>query len=270
MKWDAFEQISAPRAWRENARALAEQPLPQKQKRPVPARFAGIAACLCVAAVGTAAAAALIWGTPVLITLPDETHYLVQTDVTHLSPEEYTPALCDALAALDPDDPNSGNNLYQDSWASCGEFLGLDLLGHPWLDYDYDWSGSGHDMTPDAQVAHPFYANVAGADGLLQWAEVRASRRVDGVEFALGATVYGEDYSSDIPTMGEGLDAPGQTYQMACGLEAQIVTSQEEPLTMVYFATDHVQYLLTAPIGVEGGDLVREFLDPFYATGNHT
>ena len=98
MKWDAFEQISAPRAWRENARALAEQPLPQKQKRPVPARFAGIAACLCVAAVGTAAAAALIWGTPVLITLPDETHYLVQTDVTHLSPEEYTPALCDALA----------------------------------------------------------------------------------------------------------------------------------------------------------------------------
>ena len=125
-------------------------------------------------------------------------------------------------------------------------------------------------MTPDNAVDHPFYANVTGADGHLQWAEVRASRRVDGVEFSLGASIYGEGYPSDIPTMAEGWDAPGQSYQMACGLEAQIVTSQKEPLTQVYFATEHVQYWLTATVGEEGGGLVREYLDQFYAIGDNT
>ena len=223
MKWDAFDDIRTPAAWLDQAKELTETPRRRRRTWSPRAKGALLAACLCAAVVGTAFAAALIWGTPVTIILPDETNYLVQADITHLSPEEYSPAIQSALAALDPDDPNSGNNLYQDSWADCADFLGFDLLGHPWLDYGYDWSGSGHDMTPDNAVDHPFYANVTGADGHLQWAEVRASRRVDGVEFSLGASIYGEGYPSDIPTMAEGWDAPGQSYQMACGLDAQIV-----------------------------------------------
>ena len=270
MKWDAYDDIRTPAAWLDQAKELTETPRSRRRTWSPRAKGALLAACLCAAVVGTAFAAALIWGTPVTIILPDETNYLVQADITHLSPEEYSPAIQSALAALDPDDPNSGNNLYQDSWADCADFLGFDLLGHPWLDYGYDWSGSGHDMTPDNAVDHPFYANVTGADGHLQWAEVRASRRVDGVEFSLGASIYGEGYPSDIPTMAEGWDAPGQSYQMACGLEAQIVTSQKEPLTQVYFATEHVQYWLTATVGEEGGGLVREYLDQFYAIGDNT
>lgn len=83
MKWDAFEQISAPRAWRENARALAEQPTMYHRNRISPkVKGALIALCLCVAAVGTVFASETLWGffarTPIRDNISTGYRYSVQ------------------------------------------------------------------------------------------------------------------------------------------------------------------------------------------------
>ena len=88
MKWDAFDDICPPAAWLDQAKELIETPRRRRRTWSPRTKGALLAVCLCAAVVGTAFAAALIWGTPVTIILPDETNYLVQADITHLSPEE--------------------------------------------------------------------------------------------------------------------------------------------------------------------------------------
>lgn len=269
MRWEAFDEIRTPQGWLEQARTLKTKDCPNRSIRSRISKMALAVACLCFMVVGTAFAAEILWGVPVSIFRPDETdsgYYIIETDVKHLTPDEYSGQIRAALAALDPDDPNSGNNLYQDSWADCADFLGIPLLMHPWMDMEFDWSNSGHDLTPDENVPNPFRTDIMEEDGHLLFADAHAFRRIDGIEFSLSATVYGE-MDSSLPSTQQG-ESWDQAYTMSCGLNARILTFEEDCLTLTYFATEHVQYQLISTCGPEGAELVREFLDGFYATGD--
>lgn len=261
MKWEAFDDIKTPAGWTAAAKTVEQN---TGRRRPVrPVRAALIAACVCLVLAGTAVAAGKLWGIPVTLFTPSEWENTVIVDTAelrHLTASEYSEPIREAIASLGADSFHT-EDIPQPDWAACEEFLGVALLKHPWLNADVSQTG-GHTITREPQVTLPYAAGVWSENGSLQSAYAQAILRADGVELVLTASIYGEA-DTEQPILWDSREGSIETYDMACGLTASILTSDSEGLTIVYFATDTVQYRLAAACGTESAALIHEFLDGF-------
>lgn len=280
MKWDAFDDIRTPAAWLDQAKELIETPCRRRQTWSPRAKGALIAACLCVAVVGTVVAAER--GLLVQIVRGDDSlsqylgydvagRYEVMTS-ERIPAESFSTAAREA-AAGEAASPSPGYAF--SSWEDAEAFLGLNLMDNPMLD-------SGDLKTTVMSMEQEF---VSGRCIVRLWSEpeteelyyvaVNGTFDTELADVEVLATITTENAPDGI-SMGyllafdetELAEAEPQAYVTASGTEAIILQDTNEQRTYVaYLTVDHVLFQLNIDSVYIGDDAaltkLKDILDHF-------
>ena len=244
MKWDAFDDIRTPAAWLDQARELTETPRRRRTWSPR-AKGALIAACLCVAVVGTTVATQSIWNTPIQLEIAGlDLESVTPEFPTPIQASEYSDYIQNKMEVQAPNAVPSEDPA--ENWAECNERFGGMLL-----DTSYPMEQYTTSVRTD-ENGDLWYASVMS--------EIGTS---DDSVINLDAQVYGES--------GAGIEwefrmFPGDynistdTYVTANGFETTILVGSKEerpiedsedisPATATvyaFFTYDHVFYTIHA------------------------
>ena len=280
MKWEAFDHIRAPQAWLDQAKALADAPARRRRTWSPRAKGALLAACLCVAVVGTVVAAES--GLLLRIVRGDDSlsqylgydvagRYEVMT--SERIPAESFSAAAREAAAGEAASPSPGYAF--SSWEEAEAFLGLNLMDNPMLDSgdlkttvvstDQE-SVSGRCIVrlwSEPETGALCYAAVHGTfDTELAVVEVLAAITTEN---APDSIAMGYLLAFDETELAE---AEPQTYVTSSGTEAIILQDTNEPRTYVaYLAVNHVLFQLSIDSVHIGDDAaltkLKDILDHF-------
>ena len=208
------------------------------RRRARPTRTALIAACACLALVGTALAAQIIWSVRLEDKQDGNPGYSVFSDLTLWPVERLSEKLRQDAGAF------SGSGIYQlqlDSWEEVESYFNVPLTGNEMLTAP---------VSPIVQL-HKW------ENGSLYGCDANAGYVIDNARITWAASLYTEEYSgtdSGVPLFTLGGNAEDTVaysqYQMKNGALAQIAqvtpgeTGATVPMYYAYFAQDGVFYTL--------------------------
>lgn len=258
MKWDAFDDIRTPAAWLDQAKELTETPCRRRRTWSPRAKGSLIAACLCVAVVGTAFAVELI-GQVTLTDRKDSASYSVSADIA-LWPMDALGGqmLEDAKKGRLVVDSSDGTEFEDDyictfrTWEEVEEYWGVPLISN--------------DLFPAPRSVYVQLHKFPALDpDALQWADANCGFLIDNTAISWNASIYTEAFrnteanrntndDSEIHLFGKGANIHDEhiysQYEMKNGAVAQIVQvvpgdiGTTVPGYDAYFVRDGVFYEL--------------------------
>lgn len=247
-----------------------------------------LAACVCLALVGTACAVGSLWGVQIgdLLTGEEESSYAVYGTVRTVPDKEFSKELHDSIQAnwdswrakdgmskiLSSTLPGDGSLPFT-TWAEGTEFLGIDLANPleegEWLEQaTYVGMPLDGDHGGIAGAKHCVASWRGDEDGHVQSASLHAGYRVGEIRVMLDADVRteyagetAEDGSQAIETGSlwlETVNLASNSVDMADGQSAALVIAQprrEKSYVSIdaYFIQDGLLYSLNV-VGPDGGD----------------
>ena len=261
MKWDAFDDIRTPAAWLDQAKELTETPRRQRRTWSPRAKGALIAACLCVAVVGTVIASETL-GVQIFgaFSTPGRSGYSVLADLQTYEMEQFSQALQEDLELNQP-------QITHDTLRSAADYVGLPVLSNHLLEQSEPGSAftSPYIVQTDLSVEGDIITK-----GAPEKVAIRFERLIDHVFVSVDIIAFTEyaDLSDGIPaSIGPGTalvyDSMGkligtqtfqyefssENYPMANGDTATVVSILQENAPArynAYFVHDGLLYEIYA------------------------
>ena len=242
----------------------ADVPLPDKRRLPKLARVGLIAACLCLALIGTAAA---IHFSGVSIVDGDDGYTYLQGGIAYYSYD----SLSDELKALDGVQTTPNGHLVRavPSWQAAEDFIGVNLMDNPLLDaspadhFGFVFDGVRgplvHITDPELSSAQAFSCYEIGGANILVEAHLFTDRKAnldeDWNEWFLG---YGFPENTQVNR---------DTYTAPSGLTAQIMEitypNNRKIAYKAAFSLNGIPIVVTADSGPDARAALIQILDGF-------
>lgn len=264
---------------------IEEAGMVQKRKKRIPWRGLAVAACLCLALLGTAAAVTeyanlrILWRTT-HSSMVNIDGYIVEFPVDFYPMDTFSQELRD-MAAADPGrwkhEGEETAHQYFDSWDDMQDFIGLELFRNPVLDSaeprlagTYPWEYHRHQ---DPDKTHLLLLPSNTDDGELYLINASGDYLMDGVYVSVLEVIYTEQAEGNLyypagngEARGDGYHAhyemvynntesheeSSEVYTTPNGLTATIVqtnwssTKAEGAARCAYFLIDGVQFVVSA------------------------